>query len=63
MKNVGITPIHQRFKEFELLLLRHSYCSIQELLGDKGLTLHYISATATDEKIEFTVDELINKEI
>ena len=65
MKNtpIGITPLADRFIEVELRILRHRYSSIQELMEHTRITLNYISATAEDDKIEFAIEELLNKEI
>ena len=60
---IGITPLADKFQEVELRILRHLHSSIQEVMESKGITLNYISATAEDDKIEFAIDELLNREI
>ena len=60
---IGITPLAYKFQELELRILRHLHSSIQELMESKGITLNYISATYDEEKIEFAIDELLNREI
>jgi len=60
---IGITPLADKFNEVELRILRHLYSSIQELMEHKRIKLNYISATYDEEKIEFAIDELLNREI